>query len=83
MTTAKSKVRSARESVAGGEGRTGGLKTLRSGRKRLISRRSLFEDASVLLVFESLALLENIKVHELLWDWDEESRKITKFSRAL
>jgi four helix bundle protein len=134
MTTAKSKVGSAKESVAGGEGRTGGLKILRSGRKRWtvkfhliaerldkrrfyryteqlraaglsisnniaegsgnthkqefiqflnITRRSLFEDASMLLVFERLGLLEDTEVDELLWDCDEESRKITNFSRTL
>ena len=48
-----------------------------------ITRRSLFEDASMLLVFERLGLLESAKVDELLWDCDEESRKITNFSRAL
>jgi four helix bundle protein len=48
-----------------------------------ITRRSLFEDASMLLVFERLGLLESSEVDELLWDCDEESRKITSFSRAL
>jgi len=48
-----------------------------------ITRRSLFEDASMLLVFERLGLLENTEVDELLWDCDEESRKITNFSRVL
>jgi four helix bundle protein len=48
-----------------------------------ITRRSLFEDASMLLVFERLGLLESPEVDELLWDCDEESRKITAFSRAL
>lgn len=48
-----------------------------------IARRSLFEDASMLLVFERLALLESAEVDELLWDCDEASRKITNFSRAL
>ena len=48
-----------------------------------ITRRSLFEDASMLLVFERLGLLENTGVDELLWDCDEESRKITNFSRVL
>jgi four helix bundle protein len=47
-----------------------------------ITRRSLFEDASMLLVFERLGLLENTEVDELLWDCDEESRKITNFSRT-
>jgi four helix bundle protein len=48
-----------------------------------ITRRSLFEDASMLLVFERLGLLETSEVDELLWDCDEESRKITNFSRKL
>jgi four helix bundle protein len=48
-----------------------------------ITRRSLFEDASMLLVFERLGLLESTEVDELLWDCDEESRKITNFSRRL
>src|SRR5438309_10321922 len=47
-----------------------------------ITRRSLFEDASMLLVFERLGLLEGAQVDELLWDCDEASRKITNFSRA-
>jgi len=40
-----------------------------------ITRRSLFEDASMLLVFEKLGLLDSTEVDELLWDCDEESRK--------
>ena len=48
-----------------------------------ITRRSLFEDASMLLVFERLGLLRSTEVDELLWDCDEESRKITSFSRKL
>ncbi len=48
-----------------------------------ITRRSLFEDASMLLVFERLGLLESAEVDELLLDCDEESRKITNFSRKL
>jgi four helix bundle protein len=48
-----------------------------------ISRRSLFEDASMLLLFERLGLLENTEVDELRWNCDEESRKITSFSRTL
>ena len=50
---------------------------------RNITRRSLFEDASMLLVFERLGLLESAEVDELLLDCDEESRKITSFSRKL
>jgi hypothetical protein len=37
----------------------------------------------MLLVFERLGFLENTEVDELLWDCDEESRKITNFSRTL
>jgi len=48
-----------------------------------ITRGSLFEDASMLLVFERLGLLESAQVDELLWDCDEASRKITNFFRAL
>jgi four helix bundle protein len=48
-----------------------------------ITRRSLFEDASMILVFERLGLLESSEVDDLLWDCDEESRKITNFSRTL
>ena len=48
-----------------------------------ITRRSLSEDASMLLVFERLGLLESAEVDELLLDCDEESRKITSFSRKL
>jgi four helix bundle protein len=48
-----------------------------------ITRRSLFEDASMLLVFERLGLLESSEIDDLLRDCDEESRKITNFSRAL
>jgi four helix bundle protein len=48
-----------------------------------ITRRSLFEDASMLLAFERLGLLENTEVDELLSDCDAESRKITSFSSTL
>jgi four helix bundle protein len=48
-----------------------------------ITRRSLFEDASMLLIFERLGLIETAEIDELLWDCDEESRKITNFSRVL
>jgi four helix bundle protein len=48
-----------------------------------ITRRSLFEDASMLLAFERLGLLENTEVDELLSDCDAESRKITSFSNTL
>ena len=48
-----------------------------------IARRSLFEDASMLLVFERLGLLKETETDELLWDCDKLSRGITNFSRAL
>ena len=48
-----------------------------------IARRSLFEDASMLLVFEKMQLLDAVKVNELLTDCDILSRKITNFSRQL
>jgi hypothetical protein len=37
----------------------------------------------MLLVFERLGLLESTEIDELLRDCDEESRKITNFSRVL
>ena len=48
-----------------------------------IARRSLFEDASMLMVFESLGLLNSPEVDGLLTDCDVLSRKITNFSRTL
>jgi len=48
-----------------------------------IARRSLFEDASMLLVFEQLQLIESSDVNDLLIDCDILSRKITNFSRSL
>jgi four helix bundle protein len=48
-----------------------------------IARRSLFEDASMLLVFESLGLFTAEDIDELLTDCDHLSRKITNFSRTL
>src|SRR2546425_2977707 len=45
-----------------------------------IARRSVFEDASMLLVFESLKLLTNAQTDELLLECDKLSRKITNFS---
>jgi four helix bundle protein len=48
-----------------------------------IARRSLFEDASMILVFERLDLLQALEVDDVLWDCDETSRKITNFSRTL
>jgi len=37
----------------------------------------------MILVFEQLGLLESSEVDDLLWDCDEERRKITNFSRTL
>lgn len=48
-----------------------------------IARRSLFEDASMLFVFEQLTVLKVDEVTELLEACDKLSRKITKFSRSL
>ena len=48
-----------------------------------IARRSVTEDASMLLVFESLGLLTAREVDDMLEDCDKLSRKITAFSRSL
>jgi len=48
-----------------------------------IARRSLFEDASMLMVFEHLGLLDSAEIDGLLTDCDMLSRKITNFSRTL
>ena len=48
-----------------------------------IARRSLFEDASMLLLFERLQLLKEAETDQLLWDCDTLSRGITNFSRSL
>jgi four helix bundle protein len=48
-----------------------------------IARRSLFEDASMLMVFESLGLFKPGDIDPLLIDCDMLSRKITNFSRSL
>jgi four helix bundle protein len=48
-----------------------------------IGRRSLFEDASMLLVFNRMGLLGEEKVSPLLGSADTLSRKITNFSRTL
>src|SRR2546423_15707285 len=46
-----------------------------------IARRSLFEDASMLLVLERLDLLDETETDQSLWDCDTLSRGITNFSR--
>jgi four helix bundle protein len=48
-----------------------------------IARRSLFEDASMLLVFESLGFFDSCEIDGLLTDCDLLSRKIMSFSRSL
>ena len=48
-----------------------------------IARRSLLEDASMLLVFETPGLFESEEINGLLTDCDALSRKITNFSRSL
>lgn len=48
-----------------------------------ITRRSLFEDASMMLVFERLGLVGDEEVSGLLNDCDALSRKVTNFSRSL
>lgn len=48
-----------------------------------ITRRSLFEDASMLLVFERMRLITEQEIGELLEGCDELSRKLTNLSRSL
>src|SRR5207237_6071553 len=48
-----------------------------------IVRRSLFEDASMLMVFERLGFFDSAEIDGLLTDCDMLSRKITNFSRTL
>ena len=48
-----------------------------------ISGRSLFEDASMLMVFEALGLFQRSEIDGVLIDCDVLSRKITNFSRSL
>jgi four helix bundle protein len=48
-----------------------------------IARRSLFEDASMLLVFEQMAIVESRESQPLLVRLDTLSRKISAFSRTL
>ena len=48
-----------------------------------IARRSVFEDASMLLVFEKLDLMTSAEVDELFAACDTLSRKITAFSKTL
>lgn len=48
-----------------------------------IARRSLFEDASMLMVFQRMSLLREEEMGPLLVRADTLSRKITKFSKSL
>jgi four helix bundle protein len=48
-----------------------------------ISRRSVFEDASMLMVFEALGLFTESEIDDVLADCDVLSRKITNFARTL
>ncbi len=48
-----------------------------------IARRSFFEDASMLMVFESLGLFHEGEIDPMLIDCDLLSRKITNFSRSI
>jgi four helix bundle protein len=48
-----------------------------------VARRSLFEDASMILVFEKQGVINSSLVTPLLTRCDELSRKITRFSRSL
>lgn len=47
-----------------------------------IARRSLFEDASMLLVFEAMGIWHEGEIDDLLSQCDKLSRMITNFSRA-
>ena len=47
-----------------------------------ISRRSMFENASMLLVFEAMRVLSEDEVAALLEDSDKLSRMITNYSRT-
>ena len=48
-----------------------------------IARRFLFENASMLMVFETLGLFESSEIDWVLAECDLLSRKITNFSRTL
>ena len=48
-----------------------------------IARRSLFEDVSMLFVFEAMQLITHEETTMLLWDCDNLSRKITNFMKSL
>ncbi|MCP4176858.1 MAG: four helix bundle protein [bacterium] len=48
-----------------------------------IARRSLFEDSSMLLVFEEMKLISEDQTSNLLWKCDELSRKITNLMKSI
>jgi four helix bundle protein len=48
-----------------------------------IARRSLFENASMVLVFAEMDILEPNEVTELLEDTDHLSRKLTNFKKRI
>lgn len=48
-----------------------------------IARRSLFEDASMVLVFEKIGLVRSDEIDEVLSRCGILGRKITRFSRTL
>ncbi len=48
-----------------------------------IARRSLFEDASMLLVFQRMNVVRREEAHPLMINADTLSRKITNFSKGL
>jgi four helix bundle protein len=48
-----------------------------------IAHRSLFENASMLLVFEAMGLWAPGRINNLLGECDEVSRMVTSFSRSV
>jgi four helix bundle protein len=48
-----------------------------------IARRSVFENASMLIIFNKIDLIESAFMNELLLDLDKLGRMITAFSRTL
>ena len=48
-----------------------------------IARRSLFEDASMLLLFERLGLIGEPEITDLLQGCDELGRKLTNLTRSI
>lgn len=47
-----------------------------------IARRSIFENASMLLVFEAMQLVSTDEIARLLSEYDQLSRMVTSFSRS-